>query len=194
MCRRLDALGDDVVAEGRGHGDDTLNDRCVARVGAEAGDERAVDLDRIDRKLAQERERRVAGAEVVEREVDAERSDALEVLEAVGDLHRRGLGELDRDLLGVELEFLQRGFDLGDEVAAAELRGGRVDRDVEAATVFLPGVGAAQALRSTWLPRALISPDVSATSMKCSGPSRPRSDGSNARAPRRRRRDRSGGR
>ena len=35
---------------------------------ASVGDERAVDLERVDRELAQIRERAVAGAEVVDRE------------------------------------------------------------------------------------------------------------------------------
>ena len=48
----LDALGDEVVAQRAGHADDGGDDRGVAVGDAEAGDERAVDLDHVDREPA----------------------------------------------------------------------------------------------------------------------------------------------
>ena len=54
------------------------DDRLVLAVAAEAGDERAVDLEHLDREPAQVRQRRVPRAEVVDREVDAERADRVE--------------------------------------------------------------------------------------------------------------------
>ena len=51
--------------------DDRLGDGRVLRVGLEVGDERDVDLQRVDREMLQVRQRRVAGAEVVDRDREA---------------------------------------------------------------------------------------------------------------------------
>ena len=72
LQRGLDALGDHRQAEGVAELDDGLDDRRVLGVDAQAVDERAVDLDRLDREPLQVGERRVAGAEVVDGEVQAE--------------------------------------------------------------------------------------------------------------------------
>ena len=53
--------------------DDRAGDRRALVVLAEGGDEAAVDLQHVEREAVQVGERRVAGAEVVEREADAER-------------------------------------------------------------------------------------------------------------------------
>ena len=58
--------------------DDRLDDRQIGAAraavgqGAQADDERAVDLDRVEGQVAQVRERRVAGPEVVEDQPDAQ--------------------------------------------------------------------------------------------------------------------------
>ena len=62
----LDALGDDLQAERAGDLDDGGDDRRVLVLGADAVDERAVDLDDVEREALQARQRRVAGAEVVD--------------------------------------------------------------------------------------------------------------------------------
>ena len=69
----LHALGHHLQAEPAGEADDAGDDRDVVAVGVELGRERAVDLHRVDGEAAQVAERRVAGAEVVDREADAER-------------------------------------------------------------------------------------------------------------------------
>ena len=51
---------------------DRVDERRLVRSVGHAGDERAVDLEDVDRELAQVAQRRVAGAEVVDREPDAE--------------------------------------------------------------------------------------------------------------------------
>src|SRR4051794_377997 len=69
LALRLDALGHRPHAERAGHADDRRDDRRVAlSVLAEVVDEGAVDLDHLDRVLAQVAERGVARAEVVEHE------------------------------------------------------------------------------------------------------------------------------
>src|SRR4051794_5781112 len=63
----LDALGNDADAERAPHREDGGHDRLVLRRADYAVDERAVDLQRVDREATHVGERRVAGAEVVER-------------------------------------------------------------------------------------------------------------------------------
>ncbi len=59
-------------------GDDCARDRVVVVAHAGARHERAVDLERLDREALEVRERRVPGAEVVDREVHAERAQRAE--------------------------------------------------------------------------------------------------------------------
>ena len=63
----LDPFGHDLQVERVREPDHGGHDRGVARVGAEPAHERAIDLDRIHREALQVAERRVAGAEVVDR-------------------------------------------------------------------------------------------------------------------------------
>jgi len=72
LLARLDALGDDVELERPGEGDDRLGDRRVVRGGRDLADEGAVDLERVGGEEPERAERRVAGAEVVDRDADAE--------------------------------------------------------------------------------------------------------------------------
>ena len=68
----LDALGDDAEPQDPRHRDDGFDDRSRRVVGQHLRDERAVDLDRVDREALQIAQRRVASAEIVEREPHAE--------------------------------------------------------------------------------------------------------------------------
>ena len=69
----LDALGERLQAELLAELHERVEERPrLDRVG-DRRDERTVDLQDVDRELAQVRERRVAGAEVVDRDADAER-------------------------------------------------------------------------------------------------------------------------
>ena len=71
----LDALGERLQAELLAELHERVQQRPrLGRVG-DRRDERAVDLQDVDRELAQVRERRVAGAEVVDRDADAELLD-----------------------------------------------------------------------------------------------------------------------
>ena len=72
LVDRFDAFGEGSEAEVPAELDEDADQRvgfggAVDRVG-----ERAVDLDRVDRELLERGERGVAGAEVVDRDVDAE--------------------------------------------------------------------------------------------------------------------------
>ena len=70
----LDALGDHAQAHGVAEVDRRADELQVAllAVGAEAGDERAVELELAHGEVAQVRERGVAGAEVVDRDEHAD--------------------------------------------------------------------------------------------------------------------------
>ena len=64
----LDALGDRAQAEAAAELDERLDQRVALVRARRRGDERAVDLQRVDRQLLQVGERGVAGAEVVDRD------------------------------------------------------------------------------------------------------------------------------
>src|SRR5512140_1282965 len=53
---RADTFGDDLEAEAAREADDRLGDRRVAGIGFEVGDERDVDLQRVDREMLQVRQ------------------------------------------------------------------------------------------------------------------------------------------
>ena len=99
LAARLDPLGDRDQAERVGEADEVGGDRRVLGVVLDALDERAVDLDHVDREAAQLAERREAGAEVVDRDPHAEVVQLLELVAgavaggALGD--DRGLGDLE---------------------------------------------------------------------------------------------------
>jgi hypothetical protein len=68
---------------------------------ADAVDERAVDLERVDGEVAQVGERREAGTEVVEREVRAERLDLVQARDGrLEVLHELGLCDLEDQAAG----------------------------------------------------------------------------------------------
>src|SRR5919112_5801682 len=66
----LDALRGDLEAEVPGQVDDAPDDLLIVGVAGQGGDEAAVDLDLVDREPAQVGQRRVTGAEVVDRQPD----------------------------------------------------------------------------------------------------------------------------
>ena len=70
----LDALGNDLEPERPPEIDDRPGDRGPLAGRRDAGDERAVDLQDVDREALEVAQRRVAGPEVVDREMDAERA------------------------------------------------------------------------------------------------------------------------
>ena len=76
LLRGLDAFGDDVELERPSHARDRLDEHAgAAVVGAQRLDEAAVDLQRVEREVLEVAERRVAGAEVVDRDVHADRAE-----------------------------------------------------------------------------------------------------------------------
>src|SRR5581483_4372232 len=93
---RLDAFGLNFETQRVGHGNDCGNDRKIVGVVGNIAHEGAVDLELVDRKTLEIRQRRVAGAEIVEGERD---SDALELTHdadrILGVVHGHALGDFE---------------------------------------------------------------------------------------------------
>src|SRR5438552_634417 len=91
------------------HGDDRLGDRDVVRVLWNVLDERAVDLDAVEREPLDGREGRVTRAEVVDREANAHRLDSVEYfLRVLGVPHHHALGDFELEAVRFE-----RAFEIG---------------------------------------------------------------------------------
>src|SRR5581483_468202 len=78
LLERLDTLGHALDVEAARHRDHGRDDRRLGVVTLDLVDERAVDLQAVDRVAAQTTQHRVAGAEVVDGELDAEIADLVE--------------------------------------------------------------------------------------------------------------------
>src|SRR5439155_1286787 len=119
----LAALGDRLESERVREAHDGLDDRRAVVVGEDAVDEGLVDLQRVDRQqLAQVAQRRVADAEVVDGQLDAERLElAQHHQRRVGVGEHRALGDLQAQALGREAGLLEGLGDDGDELGRAEL-------------------------------------------------------------------------
>nr|WP_235823314.1 hypothetical protein [Azohydromonas sediminis] len=129
----LDAFGDDSQSERVRHLQHGLDDRARVVAVREVGDEAAVDLQLLDRQLAQVRQARVAGAEVVDRDVDPGRAEALEGAargRRVG--HRHRLGDLAGQLFRSHAVALQRFEQAVDEGVVAQLKRREVHRHAHA--------------------------------------------------------------
>ena len=133
----LDALdGGDHVEAVREAGD-ALDDRERALLVRDVLHERAVDLDLVEREAAQVAQAGVAGAEIVHREVDAERAQLMQGGErGRGVLHQHGLGDLEFQPAGRQARARQRPHDDLEQALADQLDGGEVDRHLD---VLRPG-------------------------------------------------------
>src|SRR6185369_10764060 len=76
----LDALGDHFHPQRAAEMDDRLDDRRALALAAHAVDEAAVDLEAIERELADIVEARIAGAEIVERDAETHLAQAVQRL------------------------------------------------------------------------------------------------------------------
>src|SRR6185369_6511006 len=98
----------------------------------DAGDERAVDLQDVDREALEVAQRRVAGPEVVDREMDAERPQLRQPADrAGGSLHEAALGDLEDEARRRQPGVLDGLLDRLDEVRLLELAGREVDADLQ---------------------------------------------------------------
>src|SRR3954447_19238321 len=124
----FDPFGDGRERQAFAEADDRAHElRLAGGALAEAHDERAVDLQHVDRELVEVAERGVARPEVVEREQHARLLQLLErrqVLDAV--LEQDALRHLERQRRRLDAGLLQRTPDVRDEPGLAELAGGGV--------------------------------------------------------------------
>ena len=126
----LDALGDDGEAERMGHLDDGAHDGRVAALVDDAGDERAVDLERGEWKAREVGEARVAGAEVVDGDAQARVAErAQDARRVLGVVHQLALGDLELDQRRIDPRAIDDGADAHVEVELAELPRRQVHRD-----------------------------------------------------------------
>src|SRR5690348_7553938 len=118
----LHAFGDHREAKRVRHLDNGAHDGGVAALLQDAGDERAVDLQRGEREACQAGEARVAGAEVVDRDADArlrERAHGTDGVIRI--LHQLALGDLELDHLRRHARRVEELADARRKVELAEL-------------------------------------------------------------------------
>ena len=130
---RLDALRDDAQVERMREVDGGANHRHGALVPRRAGEKRAIELQLGDRQPANVRERREAGAVIIDRQFDAESAQPLQDehrLLRVGD--EAVLGDLQRDARRIRrrAETMSAAILSGSDLVT-QTGGGDVDRDTE---------------------------------------------------------------
>src|SRR5262249_25751998 len=102
------------------------------------GDETAVDLQFVDREAPQVTHARVAGAEVIDRHQHTHATDRFEDDDRfLGIAHHRALGQLDLEVLRIELRRLERLADLLYQGRKAELRWRKIHRHAHRPQPFL---------------------------------------------------------
>jgi len=128
----LHPLGDDGKAQRLGHCKDGPHDRCILEDRGAVGDERAIDLQCGDGQLAQVRQTRVAGAEVVDRDRHAaarQRTQDVDDVIQVG--QEDPLGHLDHEARQVAAFGVARAPERGFEVLRQQLARRDVHRHVQ---------------------------------------------------------------
>ena len=107
-----DALRLDGQPEGVSHGDDRRDDRQVVGVAGNVAHERLVDLELVDRESLEVRKRRIARAEIVEREFKSQPFELTHDADRVlGVLHRHALGDLELQRMRTQARAAHRIFD-----------------------------------------------------------------------------------
>src|SRR5690606_4484214 len=131
LGERLDAFGHHLQAERVGQLDHARDNDQVLALAADLVDELAVDLDVVDRQVADLSERRVTHAEVIQRDANAARVQRLQAgAGLLGVAHHVGLGDLEDQLLGGAVaELAQQAVDKFDQVRLVELARRNVDAD-----------------------------------------------------------------
>ena len=124
----LDAFGHHAQVQLVAERDDRLHDHGVVGIGGQIDDERTVDLELVDRKALQVAEARIAGAEIIDRDLHAERLDAAEHLDVLlGAVHGQAFGQFDLQKMRVQASDAQCLGDRIDDIALAELAWRDVD-------------------------------------------------------------------
>src|SRR6185369_441002 len=135
----LDAFGKHPQAERVPERNDRLRDRRVAPTDRRLDDERPVDLQAVDRKSREVAQARVAGAEIVDRDLYPEALEALQYRNRfLPILDEHALGQLELERAGLDSGGLQRLRDRLGKALAAELARRNVYRHAQLAARALP--------------------------------------------------------
>ena len=135
----LDAFGDDAQAQRMRELDDRIDDRTRIDAVLDVHHEAAIDLQLLGGQLAQVAQARVAGAEVVDRQVDARRAEAAEGrLGGLGVLHRHRFGDLAGEERRMDAVPTQRLLDALEDVLLAHLQCGQVHGEAHAQPLLAP--------------------------------------------------------
>ena len=126
----FDALGERVHPEVLREGDDGPHDLRTAAAAVQTLDEPTVDLEGVHRETLQVGEGRVAGAEVVEIDLDAEVVQPMHDVDGeLGNLDDGALGDLELQPIGRELNLGEDLLDVDHELLATELVAEEIDAD-----------------------------------------------------------------
>ena len=128
---RLDPFGDHLEPEIVRHGDQRAHDGGVLGVVGDVAHEAAVDLDAREREAREIAQRGIAGAEIVERELDAPLRQLSQNPDRVLVVERDVLGDLELERLAWQAGVLQGVLDAVEQRCAVEL--GREQLDADAA-------------------------------------------------------------
>ncbi len=172
-----------------GQTDGRADEDLVARIaGGEPADEAAVDLERVERQLVEQRQGRVSGAEVIEVQADPIDADiGDDPAGSIGILEQRALGDLEPEHMRGQVVGSDRLPDRVGESRILDLPGGDIDAHIDVVLdqpVAAPGGESASAWSSTWEPSALIIPVSSAIRMNSIGGTCPQASGQRASASR----------
>ena len=125
----LDAFGQHLHAERVTERDDGLDDGAGMAGGAQRTDEGAIDLDLAEREFLQVAQARIAGAEIVERNADAERAQRFEPLQGLLRVFdQNAFGHFEDDARRRNAAFGNDGGDKVDQLAVADLDRRQVHR------------------------------------------------------------------
>src|SRR3546814_934197 len=126
----LDAFGNDADIKAARHRDDRIDDRGVGGIVGDVANERAVDLDLVDRKAGQVRKTRIAGAEVVDDDRDTEPAQGAQDFRTLfRALHQHALGDLQLHAVRRESGLVEYRVQKLRQRLLLELAGRDVDRE-----------------------------------------------------------------
>src|SRR3569623_942117 len=126
----LHALGRSTHAEALSEADDRPDDHLRAFSIRQIANERLIDLQLVEREAAQIAQRRVAGAEIIQRDPQTERAKLVQCLCRLDIVREQnGLRDFKLQPSRRKFRFGQGGREDFQQPRAAELDGGHIDRD-----------------------------------------------------------------
>ena len=129
LLDRFDAFGDDGEAQGLAHRNDRFGDRHVFGIMRNRVNEGTVDLERVDREALELRQRRVAGAEIVDGHAHAHGLDGAELLGRPSDIaHHHAFCDFELEQFRGHARILQHGDEVLQPIFVGELARRQVDR------------------------------------------------------------------